>query len=102
MKLSASLFLILFSSWVGADTCLDNYLKGLKTEEQVPWNKLEDISSVPGLSHDDAMVLRVYLHSVPHNLRQRLLTKFKGQPKEATLRDLEAMRDLHRINGGCK
>lgn len=66
------------------------------------WKSFDELPLVTGLSIEDAVSLKNFIKSSPKDLQEKLLKKFKTQSLDATLEDLETMRDLSKINGKCQ
>jgi Phytochelatin synthase len=66
------------------------------------WETFDDVLKVKGLTTKDATFLKNFFSSSDKGLRTRLLKKFQTQAPEATSKDLEAIRDLSKINGKCE
>ncbi len=72
------------------------------TPERAPgaeaWRSVNDVSRVNGLAAADKVHLQGYMRSLPANVQVRLRNHFRGQSPQQTLKDLQDMRDLSRIN----
>lgn len=72
------------------------------TPERAPgaeaWTTVNDVTRVNGLAAADKTFLRNYMRGLPRDVQTKLRNHFRGQSPERTLKDLQDMRDLSRIN----
>lgn len=87
-----------------SENCTDLFSAILNSSENknYSWMNVDSVLNFPGLNPMEASVLRNYLQSIPNDLQVKILNKFKNQNNEVTLRNLQEILDLHKINGKCQ